>query len=616
LGQSLSGSIATVESSETLGYATVNIYRGDKLVANVLSDAGGNFTVELDTGTYRCEILYAGYEKVTKEIRVMEDEKADFSMAGDESSPYDAVTISATMAAAKRSRGFGLFAPSPESAESLSYGWSAGASAGRAVNLIGYSNMWGEPAETDSARVGRLTAGEINDFSKWDLWTDLTEGELGDMQAAWMFTPSNRYTVQLTDQNGMPLANAKVELLHGAEVLYTSRSDNTGKAELWASLESAQVPKSPGFSLRASYNGQVRTVEKAREFRSRINKIEFNTECAQSQNVDIAIVVDATGSMQDEIDYLKYDLNDVVYQAKEYSSALNLRFANIFYRDLGDAYVTRTQNFTSVLSESVAFVNEHNADGGGDVPEAVEIALDSAINRLAWRDDTRAKILLLVLDAPPHNTPTIQAKMRRLCYKAAEKGIRIVTVAGSGIDKGTEYLMRCVALATNGTYVFLTDHSGVGGSHIKPSTDRYQVEVLNELLTRIIKSYTYMPDCKQTLADLGVYLPDSVVAITTALGTATTDSAGTTKVDTVETLAFEWRFYPNPTDGIVNIAATEDIEELYISDLSGKVVQVIRNIKAEAVTTADLSDYASGIYLIRYPVGKQWVSGQVLLVRS
>lgn len=623
--QSISGNVRSAAAEgEAIGYATVNIYKGDKLVANVLSDGDGNFNVKLDTGTYQAEILYFGYKKVTKEIKVVADEKSEFSMEEDEVLMKE-VMISAPSREAK-DLSDGYYAPSHDAitidvaggSGAYSYSWSSGVGLAATTGLAAgaFSRMWGdgsEPTATADTIVptyGRLTAGEINDFSKWNLWEDLTSGELKEFETAWGFAPSNRYSVQLKDQNGLPLANAKVELLNGADVLFTARSDNTGKAELWASLLAEQSLRNRDVSIRATYNGQTQTVTNAREFGSRINTITFNTECAQSENVDIAIVVDATGSMQDEIDYLKYDLNDVIFKSKEYSSTLNLRFANIFYRDLGDAYVTKTKQFASVLSESVAYINGNNADGGGDGPEAVEIALDSAINRLQWRDDTRAKIILLVLDAPPHNTPTIQEKMRKLSYQAAERGIRIVIVAGSGIDKGTEYLMRCVALATNGTYTFLTDHSGIGNPHIAPSTDHYQVEVLNELLTRVIKSFTYMPDCQQTLADLGVNLPDSVVTVTTY----ESDSTGTDSViASIDTIEFQWRFYPNPTDGIVNIATSKEIKELYISDLSGKVLQVLRNIKPNEPATADLSDYASGIYLIRYPVGKQWVSGQVVL---
>ena len=72
---------------------------------------------------------------------------------------------------------------------------------------------------------------------------------------------------------------------------------------------------------------------------------------------------------------------------------------------------------------------------------------------------------------------------------AAEKGIKIIPIAASGIDKETEFLMRFFAQATNGTYVFITDHSGVGGSHIEPSIGQFEVEKLNDLMVRLISKY-------------------------------------------------------------------------------------------------------------------------------
>ncbi|MGB1699426.1 MAG: hypothetical protein ACPHRO_05700, partial [Nannocystaceae bacterium] len=57
----------------------------------------------------------------------------------------------------------------------------------------------------------------------------------------------------------------------------------------------------------------------------------------------------------------------------------------------------------------------------------------------------------------------------------------------SGVDKSTEFLMRMADVATGGTYIFLTDDSGIGNSHIEPTIGEYQVEPLNELLIRVIK---------------------------------------------------------------------------------------------------------------------------------
>jgi len=128
------------------------------------------------------------------------------------------------------------------------------------------------------------------------------------------------------------------------------------------------------------------------------------------------------------------------------------------------------------------------ASGGGDTPEAVEQALDNAINKHEWTAGT-TKLLFLILDAPPHNTSAITAKMHSLISDAARKGIRVIPVASSGIDKETEFLLRSLSVTSGGTYVFLTSDSGVGGGHIEPTIGDFQVEKLNSLLIRVIGEY-------------------------------------------------------------------------------------------------------------------------------
>lgn len=612
--QSISGNVNSFSSAKNLGFANVNVYKDGKLVANVLADAEGNFKINLDTGTYKCEILYAGHEPVVKEILVRADEKSNFSMKKDKDSKYaryEAEEDAVVESEVAETEIFGMHSTETARADAPATYHKARR---RALNPIPISYMWGIPdnSQNDSAQTGKLTAGEINDFSKWEMWTDLRKDELMKWQSYWYLAPTQRYSLQLTDQYGMPLANATAELLDGNSVIHIARTDNTGRTELWGKLEYDSLVNVTPSAIRVSYNGQTKSIQNIQDFSQGINSLVMETSCRQSINVDIALVVDATGSMQDEINYLKLDLNDVVYKSKQISNTLNLNFANIFYRDHKDDYLTSSQNFTPVLSNSVAFTTAHNADGGGDNPEAVEIALDSAINNLNWRENARSKILFLVLDAPPHNTMKIKNKMIQLARKAAEKGIRIVPVAGSGIDKGTEYLMRSLALATNGTYTFLTNHSGVGNPHISPSTDSYEVEYLNDLLVRIIKAYTYMPDCHQHIAELGINLPDSQVVITQK-DTASLDTASAITPDPVK---LQWKYYPNPTNGLVNIESNQLIGELYISDLSGKVLQVIRDIQPGIAVQADLSRYSSGIYLIRHAIGKKWYSGKIVLTRS
>lgn len=637
--QSISGNAKSEFSTMNLSYANVNIYKDGKLVANVLTNDKGDFKVKLDTGYYKCEIIFAGHEKITKNVHVTKDEKTDFSLKEDVKSIYAPSNLAKAKITEGTIRSGVKGAPTSVSEDSEivedhafmmveepakfmggepSYEKTAPPPPTKIRDVVesksaSASIMWGtDTSKKELAQYGKLTAGEINDFSKWSLWNDLTKGELQGMQTLWNFSPTSRYSIQINDQQGLPLANAKVELLSNNLLLYTAISDNTGKAELWETLKyDSSFKRSNTPSLRVTYNNVSQTIDNAKNIDKGINSCTFTTECNQLENVDIAFVVDATGSMQDEIDYLKSDLNRVIFKSKEISTTLNIQFANIFYRDHGDAYITQTQDFTSVLSESIAYTNLHNADGGGDGPEAVEIALDSAINNLKWRENTRTKIMFLVLDASPHNTPEIQNKLRELSAKAAAKGIRIVPIAGSGIGKDTEYLMRCIALATNGTYTFLTDHSGIGNSHIKPSTDSYTVEILNDLLVRVLKSYTYMPTCTQEIINMDINLPDSVVTIQNEIDSTTIDTLDTT----TQTPEISWKYYPNPTSGIIHIEANVDIPELYISDLSGKAIQIIRDIQANTIVTTDISMFPAGIYLIRYPIGKQWISGKIILKR-
>lgn len=599
--QSISGNIKGFESSTSLGFATVDIYKSGTLVASVLADASGNFNVSLDTGHYTCEIQYAGYHKITQEFKVTDDEKAIFNLKEDKDSKYrtppkmeyeeeaDAIEVG--------SRGM-------ISEPTTVFDGGSRERRHKSKDMRSYT-----PGD-DMPQVGSgvLTAGEVNDFAKWTLWSDLTEGELMEQQRYWDIAPTQRYMVEVMNKKGLPLVNAKLKLFSAGKVIFEARSDNTGKAELWGKYR-RQSNLAEEVEITVEYKGDIKKLKSPKTFGAGNNRVEFKADCKQTEVVDIAFVVDATGSMSDELNFLKAELNDVVFKAKEISKRLNLRFANVFYRDQGDAYVTKTMPFSRVLTESTAFISQQHAAGGGDHPEAVDVALDSALHKLEWSEEARARLLFLVLDAPPHEGQEMNTKLIKLSKEAAAKGVRIIPITASGVTKSLEYLMRSMALMTNGTYSFLTNHSGVGGDHIEPSTDSYDVEKLNDLMVRLIKSYTVMPDCEQNYPELDLPYSDTAVVVPVK------DSTNNDTLEGGIQTSLKWNFYPNPTRGIVNIESNKDIKELFITDLSGKLIRRIERIQANRVVQTDLSGYSAGIYLIRYPIGQQWVSGKIVLVK-
>lgn len=225
-------------------------------------------------------------------------------------------------------------------------------------------------------------------------------------------------------------------------------------------------------------------------FNEGVNVFNVENTTATADRIEVAFIVDATGSMGDELEFLKSDLKDVIGRAQEDNANSTILTSTVFYRDQGDDYVTKRSDFTTSISSTVDFISKQSADGGGDFEEAVEEALDEAINDLQWGGtNSKTRIAFLLLDAPPHQTDDVNLSIKKSLIKAAKNGVKLIPVTASGIDKSTEFLMRYFAIATNGTYVFITNDSGIGNDHIEPTVGEYEVEFLNNLLVRLINKY-------------------------------------------------------------------------------------------------------------------------------
>ena len=109
---------------------------------------------------------------------------------------------------------------------------------------------------------------------------------------------------------------------------------------------------------------------------------------------------------------------------------------------------------------------------------------------MQWSTEARSRIAFLLLDAPPHRENQIIDELHNTIKTAAKKGIKIIPIVASGINKETEFLMRNFSIATNGTYVFITNDSGVGNEHLEPTVGEYEVEYLKDLMVRLIKKYS------------------------------------------------------------------------------------------------------------------------------
>lgn len=346
----------------------------------------------------------------------------------------------------------------------------------------------GESVPEQKPDPGLITAAEWNDLDNWDFWNDLISGEsYSDKPDYWNFYNNNRISVLVKSRN-QPVIDAQVQLLKNKDVVWESKTDNFGKAELWIDLcENNNAKDYSDYSLKI----EGKSVDaKIKPYAEGVSEIELDSKIETSNNVDLNFIVDATGSMGDELEFLKVDLEDVIDRVKDNNSNLKIRTSAVFYRDREDDYVVRESKFTDKLNTTLKFIRKQSAQGGGDFPEAVHSALKEGIEELKWSKDARTRIAFLLLDAPPHHDPQVIDELQKSIKEAAKKGIKVIPITASGIDKETEFLMRFFSITTNGTYVFITDDSGIGNDHLEASVGEHEIEYLNDLMVRLIGKYT------------------------------------------------------------------------------------------------------------------------------
>jgi hypothetical protein len=618
------------DGKEPLIGATVKAIQNRKLIKETSTNVEGKYRLEIEPGTYDIEFSYTGFAAqrlVGVVVSAGKENSLDMEIDVDTRSSLNEVVVTDRRDRAVKKLGRAKMegtapAPmstSPSAAESLDKS-AKPAVLGKPAPPMGEARP--EPAlkksaseeaykiktrgaddkETPSAapgsspkpRAGLLTAGEWNDLHNWNRhWLDLlSDGEIAPYQKMYSFYPRQRFTLMLNNENGFPVVDAVAQLKSAdGRLLWEARTDNTGKAELWAAMFR---PENEPAKLRAEVwlKGKKHELNTLKPANEGYNFLQVNAPCQVPNNVDIVWAVDATGSMGDEIDYLKTELLDVIGRAQKRNPEQRYRMGTVFYRDKGDEYLTKSSGLSSDIEKTVDFIRKQSAAGGGDYPEAVHTALEEAIFGQSWSETAIARICFLVLDASPHQGDDINVSLQKSIQEAAKRGIRIVPVAASGVQKDTEFLMKFFGLATNGSYVFLTDHSGIGGKHLAPTTDEYKVEMLNDLLVRLIGEYTAVRSCEGKSEIRFENDPQQQPGpIAQAL------------------------YYPNPASQHVTLELPFEVQSVTLYDADGKAVRKIEKPVA-GPNTLSVSDLAAGFYTIRILNNGVVQSGKLMVVRA
>ena len=341
-----------------------------------------------------------------------------------------------------------------------------------------------------------LKAGEVDDNKRWEEYLDFVKKYQGP--PVHETNLSNRQIITILDQQGRPAPNAKVTIslrADGADATRTNQTYADGRTMFFpeeeyrrgmAMLSGEAHPEA--FTITANLDGFTSILHIPQDAPRRNHEITLEGTMHYGENMplDVLFLLDSTGSMADEIHRIKSTLHSIARQVSNLPSNPNLKFGMVSYRDRGDNYVTRLYKFDSDVKRFSQSIDEVRADGGYDYPESLNQALHEAVNDMKWRSGA-IRLIFLIADAPPHLDYPQDEDYAVEMVRAREKGIKVFSVASSGLDEQGEYIFRQIAQQTMGRFIFILEEGPQGNLETPHSVEQYSVNQLDSLIIRLIR---------------------------------------------------------------------------------------------------------------------------------
>jgi hypothetical protein len=175
---------------------------------------------------------------------------------------------------------------------------------------------------------------------------------------------------------------------------------------------------------------------------------------------DLVISFDTTGSMYPCLSEVKRHIATMV--PKLFRDMPGLRLGIIAHGDYCDGdKVIQTLDFTNDQNALISFVQNAPSTGGGDYPECYELVLRT-VKTFTWRAEAKMKSLVMIGDAPPHETNENPQKInwREEAESLANRNIQVFSVQCLNRGNREAYAFYSqVARMTNGYHMFLDQFS-------------------------------------------------------------------------------------------------------------------------------------------------------------
>lgn len=315
----------------------------------------------------------------------------------------------------------------------------------------------------DAAKGGRaveqapLRAGSTDDNLDLDAFLAYVEGHFAgraDRRYSAPIDVRGRRLVRVVDAEGKVVPAARVTIVDEAtdRLAWTATTQGDGAAPFYPAVAGALTGEQQlvvearlgDLRARARWDGRADLQVALPGPRPGLEPL----------SLDVAFVIDTTGSMGDEIQRIQQSLLAVTARLRGLGQEIDLRYGCVLYKDLTDEYLTSVHPFTGdvkAFDEALASVR---AGGGGDTPESLNQGLAVGIHGLEWRERA-AKVAFVITDASPHMDYPGDAPYPASLQAAVAAGVKVHAVAASGLDADGSCVLRQMAQFTRGTFVFI-----------------------------------------------------------------------------------------------------------------------------------------------------------------
>jgi Mg-chelatase subunit ChlD len=169
--------------------------------------------------------------------------------------------------------------------------------------------------------------------------------------------------------------------------------------------------------------------------------------------MQVVFALDATASMSGLISAAKDKIWSIINSLTQTQTTPDIQVGLIFYRDRGDAFITKRIPLTDSMDMVYSELMQIRAQGGGDGPESVNQGLNEAVELFNWDKDTSTyKVIFLVGDCEPHMDYKDDIPYYVTCKTAKSKDIVLNTIL-MGTNKVAEKIWKEIALCNEGAYV-------------------------------------------------------------------------------------------------------------------------------------------------------------------